>query len=109
MATDLLLAEEVITDKLTVTKIHSANDKFIVDAEGNVTAQGGTYTNITAVNITANSGEIGGFSLSSNGLTNISTESGNMNMSYVICRNDYFGRFAGIGANILPASSGTAA
>lgn len=109
VATELLLAEEVITDKLTVTKIHSANDKFIVDAEGNVTAQGGTYTNITAVNITANSGEIGGFSLSSNGLTNISTESGNTNMSYVICRNDYFGRFAGIGANILPASSGTAA
>ena len=30
-------------------------------------------------------------------------------MGYVICRNDYHGRFAGIGANVLPASSGSAA
>lgn len=110
VATDLMLAEEVITDKLTVTKIRSANDKFIVDADGNVTANGGTYTNITAVNITANSGTIGGFTLSADGLTNITNASASSsNMAYIICRHDYYGRFAGIGANVLPASSGVAA
>lgn len=37
VATDLMLAEEVITDKLTVSKIRGAGGKFILDADGNVT------------------------------------------------------------------------
>ena len=37
VATDLMLAEEVITDKLTVSKIRGAGGKFILDANGNVT------------------------------------------------------------------------
>ena len=111
VATDLLLAEEIIVENLIPTQIKSKNNKFVVDADGNVTAEGGTYKDITAVNITANTGTIGGFTLSSNGLTNIVPQSSmsQSNMGYIICRNDYYGRFAGIGANVLPASSGSAA
>lgn len=64
---------------------------------------------IDATNITANSGKIAGFTLSGNGLTNIVSQSDmsqSSNMGYIICRNDYYGRFAGIGANVLPATSG---
>ena len=37
VATDLMLADEVITDKLTVSKIRGAGGKFILDKDGNVT------------------------------------------------------------------------
>jgi len=47
VAADLILSEEIITDKLTVTKIHSANDTFVVDEKGNVTCNTGTFTNVT--------------------------------------------------------------
>ena len=49
VATDLMLADEVITDKLTVSKIRGAGGKFILDKDGNVTAVGGTYNNISAI------------------------------------------------------------
>ncbi len=49
---------------------------------------------------------MGGFKVSGNGLTNIVSGSGNSNMAYIICRNDYYGRFAAIGANVLPATAG---
>ena len=51
--------------------------------------------------VTGNS-KIAGFSVSGNGLTNTPFD----NDAYVIFRNDYYKCFAGIGGNILPASSG---
>lgn len=45
VATDLMLAEEVITDKLTVSKIRGAGGKFILDADGNVTGIGCKFEN----------------------------------------------------------------
>lgn len=46
VATDLMLAEEVITDKLTVSKIRGAGGKFILDANGNVTGIGCKFENV---------------------------------------------------------------
>ena len=51
--------------------------------------------------VTGNS-KIAGFSVSGNGLTNTPFD----NDAYVIFCNDYYKCFAGIGGNILPASSG---
>ena len=51
--------------------------------------------------VTGNS-KIAGFSVNGNGLTNTPFD----NDAYVIFRNDYYKCFAGIGGNILPASSG---
>ena len=45
---DAMFAEEIFTDKLTVSKIRGANGKFTLDENGNVTANGGTYNNISA-------------------------------------------------------------
>lgn len=99
------------------------NGNFIIDEYGNI-----TVNNITANGtINALRGRIGGtleydhttgaqtikggFEISGNGLTNIvgKDDMEKENMAYIICRNDTYGRFAGIGANILPASSGSAA
>ena len=86
------------------------NGKFSVDASGNVTMDGFTATNATITGkVTASEGKIGGFTLSGNGLTNIVAQgdmSQSSNLGYIICRNDYYGRFAGIGANVLPATAG---
>lgn len=86
------------------------NGKFSVDANGNVTMDGFTATNATITGkVTASEGKIGGFTLSGNGLTHIVSQSDmsqSSNMGYIICRNDYYGRFAGIGANVLPATAG---
>ena len=46
VATDLMLAEEVITDKLTVSKIRGAGGKFILDADGNVTGIGCVFDKV---------------------------------------------------------------
>lgn len=56
--------------------------------------------------IQAASGVIGGFRISGNGLTNMNTDGTFTNDAYVIFRNDAHNCFAGIGGNILPASSG---
>ena len=86
------------------------NGKFTVDSSGNVTMDGFTATNATITGkVTASEGKIGGFTLSGNGLTHIVSQSDmshSSNMGYIICRNDYYGRFAGIGANVLPATAG---
>lgn len=65
------------------------NSSFSVDVDGTTT--------------------MGGFKVNGNGLTNIVSGTGNSNMAYIICRNDYYGRFAAIGANVLPATSGLSA
>lgn len=56
--------------------------------------------------ITAESGRIAGFSISGTGLTNRNNDGTFTNDAYVIFRNDAHKCFAGIGGNILPASSG---
>jgi hypothetical protein len=97
VATDLLLAEEIIVENLIPTQIKSKNNNFVVDADGNVTANAGTFNNITV-----QSGTIAGFKVSGTGLTNDPFT----NDAYVIFRNDARNAFAGIGGNVLPASSG---
>lgn len=136
VATDLLLAQDVYTDKLTVTKVNakSADGTTTCTIEGNtgklkakkaefdgVTSNNMTSTNMTATNmtvdgltatnadisgkITATSGKVAGFSISGDGLTN----EGFNNDAYLIFRNDTNKCFAGIGGNILPATSGARA
>lgn len=97
VATDLLLAEEIIVENLIPTQIKSKNNNFVVDADGNVTANAGTFNNITV-----QSGTIAGFKVSGTGLTNDPFT----NDAYVIFLNDARKSFAGIGGNVLPASSG---
>lgn len=64
---------------------------------GKINATSGTFTNVAI-----NSGTIGGFTIKGNGLTN---ENNFNNDAYIILRNDNAGAFAGIGGNLLPASS----
>lgn len=86
------------------------NAPFRVTLTGKLYATGAQINgSIDATDIKANSGKIAGFTLSGDGLTNIVSQSDmsqSNNMGYIICRNDYYGRFAGIGANVLPATSG---
>lgn len=49
---------------------------------------------------------IGGFVVSGSGLTNRNDDGAFTNDAYIIFRNDPHGCFAGIGGNVLPASSG---
>lgn len=65
---------------------------------GTVNATSGTFTNVKI-----NSGTIGGFTISGNGLTNDKNFNDD---AYIILRNDNAGAFAGIGGNLLPASNG---
>lgn len=65
-ATDLLLAKEVFTDKLTVTKVQGANGKFTLDEEGKVTGtdctfNGGSFNDINV------SGNVNGSDCTFNG------------------------------------------
>lgn len=82
------------------------NDKFVVDKDGNVTMDHFTATNANITgNINANEGHIAGFEISGNGLTNTPFQ----NDAYIIFRNDYHKCFAGIGGNVLPATTGARA
>jgi hypothetical protein len=69
-----------------------------VNITGTINATSGTFNNVSI-----NSGTIGGFTISGNGLTN---DKNFNNDVYIILRNDKAGAFAGIGGNLLPASSG---
>lgn len=44
---DAMFAEEIFTDKLTVSKIYGKNGKFVLDEDGNVTANGGSFQNVS--------------------------------------------------------------
>jgi hypothetical protein len=66
---------------------------------GKINATSGIFNNVSI-----NSGTIGGFTISGNGLTN---EKSFDDDAYIILRNDNAGAFAGIGGNLLPASSGS--
>ena len=101
------------------------NDKFVVSENGDVTmnnakitgeinATKGVFKNIKneqdTFNIDSNGVcHIGSFEVAGNGLTSITTGSSNAMAGYIICRQDSKSRFAGIGANVMPASSGMAA
>lgn len=98
---------KLTADNIQLEGLVTANGNFKILEDGSIET---VNANISG-KISATSGEIAGFSISGNGLTNIVSQSSmdKEDMGYIICRNDYYGRFAGIGANVLPASSGAAA
>lgn len=113
----------IAADRIDFIGKTTINGNFVVDNDGNVTMENCTVNGVihasagyiggnTVYNPNTSSYEnIGGFSIQGNGLTNIVPQSSmsQSDMAYIICRNDYYGRFAGIGANVLPSSSGSAA
>lgn len=100
VATRILLTEYALVKNLGVEVIE------MKDADGNILfqAKGGAVTcNVGNFNnINVQSGKIAGFKISGNGLTNDPFD----NDAYVIFRNDAHKCFAGIGGNVMPASSG---
>lgn len=88
----------ISADHIHLEGYTTINNGFSIDSNGSLTATGATITG----NITASSGKIAGFEISGNGLTNYPFT----NDAYIIFRNDYHSCFAGIGGNVLPASSG---
>lgn len=120
-ATDLalarkILAEEIDVDSLTVRNVSAVSSDgattCTIDGNtGKLTAKNAEFNGVTATNadvsgkITATSGKVAGFSISGDGLTN----EGFNNDAYLIFRNDTNKCFAGIGGNVLPATSGARA
>lgn len=108
IASNAITADKIAAGAVTAVKIAAG----VIDATKiNVTSiQAAVVTaakiaalNITTGNLTVTTGAtIGGFKVSGNGLTN----DGLNNDSYIIFRNDAKQTFAGIGGNVLPASSG---
>ncbi len=100
VATKILLATYALVKNLGVEAIDmkDANGNILFQAkDGNVIAKTGTFNNIKI-----QSGQIAGFKISGNGLTNDPFT----NDAYIIFRNDSEKCFAGIGGNVLPSSSG---
>ena len=100
VATKILLATYAIVKNLGVEAIDmkdSSGNILFQAKDGNVACKTGTFDNVTI-----QSGQIAGFKVSGNGLTN----SPFTNDAYVIFRNDTHKCFAGMGGNVLPASSG---
>lgn len=103
VATKILLASYALVKNLGVEAIDmkdAAGNVLFQAKDGVVTCKTGNFTN---VNIT--SGKVAGFAISGNGLTNDPFT----NDAYVIFRNDTHKAFAGIGGNVLPASTGARA
>ena len=105
VATKILLATYALVENLGVAAIDmkdAAGNILFQAKDGNVTCKTGTFDGINVKNATIESGQIAGFKISGNGLSNDPFT----NDAYVIFRNDAHNCFAGIGGNILPASSG---
>lgn len=105
VATKILLATYALVENLGVTAIDmkdAAGNILFQAKDGNVTCKTGTFDGINVRNATIESGQIAGFKISGNGLSNDPFT----NDAYVIFRNDAHKCFAGIGGNVLPASSG---
>lgn len=105
VATKILLATYALVENLGVTAIDmkDSDGNVVFQAkDGAVTCKAGTFDGITVQNATIGSGTIAGFKISGDGLTNDPFT----NDAYVIFRNDARGAFAGIGGNVLPATSG---
>lgn len=79
-------AIKLTADKISLEGATTINNSFSVGTDGTT--------------------RIAGFVVSGNGLTNRNENGTFTNDAYVIFRNDAHGCFAGIGGNILPASSG---
>lgn len=79
-------AIKLTADKISLEGITTINDSFSVGTDGTT--------------------RIAGFVVSGNGLTNRDENGYFTNDAYVIFRNDAHGCFAGIGGNVLPASTG---
>ena len=105
VATKILLAEYALVKNLGVETIDMKDGQgnILFQAKnGAVTCKTGTFDGITVHNAVMDSGQIAGFKISGNGLTNDPFT----NDAYIVFRNDAMGAFAGIGGNILPASTG---
>lgn len=89
---------KIKADNIELEGLVTANSYFKVLEDGSIEA---ANANISGT-INATSGKIAGFFISGNGLVN----TGFNNDAYVIFRNDTYNTFAGIGGNVLPASSG---
>lgn len=103
VATKILLATYALVENLGVEVIDmkDANGNILFQAkDGHVTCKTGTFDNVNV-----QTGKIAGFTISGNGLSNTPFT----NDAYVIFRNDARKAFAGIGGNVLPASSGARA
>lgn len=100
VATKILLATYALVKNLGVEAIDmkDASGNILFQAkDGAVTCKTGTFDNIVV-----QSGKVAGFTISGNGLSNTPFN----NDAYIVFRNDAQGAFAGIGGNVLPASSG---
>ena len=112
VATKILLATYALIENLGVKYVEiNSTDGYIkqVDPDGNaiflvqngnVTCNKGTFNNITV-----QSGTIGGFNVLGNDLSNEPFT----NDASIIFRNDAHNTFAGIGGNVLPATTGVRA
>ncbi len=108
VATKILLASYALVKNLGVECIdmRDAAGNILFQAKGgNVTCKTGTFDGITVRNAEIESGHIAGFKVSGTGLTNEPFT----NDAYIIFRNDEHKCFAGIGGNVLPATSGSRA
>lgn len=108
VATKILLATYALVENLGVETIdmRDASGNILFQAkDGNVTCKTGTFDGIKVSNATIESGKIAGFKISGDGLTNDPFT----NDAYLIFRNDAHAAFAGIGGNVLPATSGARA
>ena len=85
-----------------ITNAKIKADRIIL--EGAITANG-TFRIDTSGSMQASSGQIAGMKIEGEGLTN----EGFNNDAYIVLRNDTHKVFAGIGGNVLPASTGTRA
>ena len=86
-------------DNIKMEGLVTANENFKILEDGSIVAKNGTFEGL----VNAISGRIGGFTIEGNGLTNDRNFDDD---AYIILRNDSQGAFAGIGGNLLPASSG---
>lgn len=108
VATKILLASYALVKNLGVECIdmRDAAGNILFQAKGgNVTCKTGVFDGITVRNAEIESGRIAGFKVSGTGLTNDPFT----NDAYIIFRNDAHKCFAGIGGNVLPATTGNRA
>lgn len=100
VATQLLLATYIRVKNLGAAAIEMEDEEgnlVFVARDGNVTCNTGKFNNINV-----QSGQIAGFKISGNDITN----AGFNNNAAVVFRNDNTKCFAGIGGNVFPAVTG---
>lgn len=108
VATKILLATYALVKNLGVESIdmRDENGDILFQAkDGNVTCKTGTFDGITVRNALIESGRIAGFTIDGDSLSNEPFT----NDASITFRNDKRKSFAGIGGNVLPASSGARA